>query len=143
MSFPDNCIKGILHEDFLLDDETVATHLFYFEMRYPRDDGWVEQSINWEDDDSVIEFTLKQEKENGVIKFKAGVVIIPREGIDRLSKLSNVLGKISYERQSLENNNNPYHGNILLKKNVPRHTMIMIAGTLALAVTKIVRQNQG
>lgn len=140
MSFPDNCIRGIPSENFLVDDETVGSHLFYFKMEDARDDGWVEQSINWEDDDSVIEFTLNQRKENGVIKFRVGVVIIPREGIDRLRKFPNVREKISYERQSLENN--PYHGNILLRENVPRHTMRMIAGSLALAVARIEYQNQ-
>lgn len=137
MSFPDNCIRGIISEDFLVDDETTGAHFFFFKEE---DDGWVEQSINWEDDDSVIGFTLNQRKENGEIKFKVGVVIIPRGAIDRLSKLPNVVGKISYERQSLKDN--PYHGNILLKENVPKHTMKMIAAGLALAVANIVRQNQ-
>ena len=140
MSFPDNCIRGITSEDFLVDDETVGSHLFYFKMEDARDDGWMEQSINWEDDASVIEFTLNQRKENGEIKFKVGVAIIPREGIDRLKKFPNVREKISYERQSLESN--PYHGNILLKENVPKHIMKMIAGSLALAVARIVFQNQ-
>ena len=47
----------------------------------------IEQSINWEDDDSVIEFTLNQRRtSDNDLQFKAGVVILSRSKIDELNK---------------------------------------------------------
>ena len=136
MQLPDNCIKGIPNKDFVIEDGNVAAHLFNFDSKHNRpDDDLCEQSINWQDDEDAIEFTLKQKKDDGTIQFKAGAAIIPREEIDRLSKLSTVKEVLSYERRKLDNN--PYHGNLLLKKDVPKPTMRMIAASLALLITDI------
>lgn len=62
MNFPDNCIRGIPNNTFLNMDGSVGSHLFHFDVEIDRGDGWTEQSINWEDDDFVIEFTLSQKK---------------------------------------------------------------------------------
>lgn len=136
MPFPDNCIRGIPNASFIVEDGSVGSHLFHFKDEHHRDDGWIEQSINWEDDEKAIEFTLNQKKEDGDVQFQAGVVIIPREEIDRLNRRPTVNGVLSYERQPLENN--PYHGNILLSENVPKHTMKKLAAGLALAVSRII-----
>lgn len=140
MDFPDRCIRGIPNKSFTIEDGSIGSHLFHFEDDHARDDGWIEQSVNWEDNKSVVEFTLNQTKETGEIQFKAGVVLIPRVEIDRLNRLPTVNGIISYERQPLENN--PYHGNILLRTGVPKPTMKKIAAGLALAVSEIILQNQ-
>ncbi|MCI0485871.1 MAG: hypothetical protein L0229_04640 [Blastocatellia bacterium] len=135
MSFPDNCIRGVPNTSFLNDEGSVGSHLFYFTNG--RDDGWIEQSINWEDDDSVVEFTLQQRKADGELQFKAGAVVVPLEEIDRLNNRPTVKGLLSCERKPLKNN--PSHGNILLRSNTSKQTMKLIAAGLALAVTKIVR----
>ena len=140
MCFPDNCIRGIPNPSFLLDDGSVGSHLFHFKEEDVRVDGWTAQSINWEDDGFAIEFTLNQRKENGERQFKAGVAIIPRDEIDRLNRRPTVKGILSYERQCLADN--PYHGNILLRTDVPKPTMRKIAAGLALAVSGIVPQHQ-
>lgn len=139
MGFPNNCIRGIPNNDFLLPDGSIASHLFYFKQEQVRYDQWIEQSINWQDDDSAIEFTLGQKKEDGQLHFNAGVVIIPRDGIDSLNRLPAVHGMLSYERQPLADNY--YHGNILLKAGLPKHTMKYIAASLALAVSNIIPQS--
>lgn len=136
MNFPNNSIKGIPNKDFLIDGMTIGSHLFYFSQ--PRDDGKVEQSINWEDDDSVIGSTLSQEREDGSLQFNAGVAVLPRSEIDRLNKRPAIRGLLSYERSPL--NDNPYHGNLLLQANVPKAKMRQIAAGLALAVFKIIPQ---
>ena len=119
MSFPDNCIKGILNNSFLVEDDgSIAAHLFHFKPEHARDDGWVEQSINWEDDESVIEFTLTQRKDDGELQFKTGIAIIPREEIDRLNRRPTVSGILSYERQTLEDN--PYHRKYLTSLGRPQ-----------------------
>jgi hypothetical protein len=138
MDFPDNCIKGIPNDTFLIEDGSVGSHLFHFKDEHKRDDEWIEQSINWEDDDAAIEFTMSQRKDDGEIQFKAGIVILPRREIERISRQPTVHGIVSYERQPLENNR--YHGNILLRADTPKPTMKKIAAGLALAVSRVVRQ---
>ena len=103
MNYPKNSIKGIPNNDFLIEGRTVASHLFDFKQI--RDDRTVEQSINWEDDESVVDFTLNQRKENGDLQFRAGVAILPRSEIDRLSRLPTIRGLLSYERSPLDEAN--------------------------------------
>ena len=137
MHYPENSIKGIPNNDFLIEGRNVASHLFHFEQT--RDDGAVAQSINWEDGASVIDFTLNQRKENGELQFRAGVAIIPRSEIDRLCRLPTIGGLLSYERSPLEEN--PYHGNLLLQRDVPKQKMRQIAAGLALAISGIIAQS--
>lgn len=137
MDYPDNCLRGIPNKSFIVEgDGSIGAHLFYFEKKFKREDGLIEQSINWDDEDATIDFTLNQKKENGELQFQAGVAIISREEIDRLSKNPNISGFLSYERQPLEGN--PYHGNFLLQENVPIPTMKKIAAAIALYVSKVV-----
>ena len=138
MDYPENIIKGIPNNSFLIEGRTVASHLFHFNQL--RDDGGVEQSINWEDDESVVDLTLNQRKGDGELQFKEGVAILPRSEIDRLSSLPTIRGLLSYERSSLDDN--PYHGNLLLQANVPDRTMKQIAASLALAISGIITQNR-
>jgi hypothetical protein len=139
MDYPGRCIKGIPNDTFLVEDGTVGSQLFHFKEEHKRDDGFIEESINWEDDRFAIRYTLTQRMERKgkrELQFKAGVAIINREEIDRLKKQLPVRGRLLYERQRLENN--PYHGNILLDGDVPTSVMKMIAAGLALAVSDVV-----
>jgi len=140
MNYPTNCIRGIANDSFLDEDGSPAPHLFYFQDGHLRGDGWDEQSINWEDDDSVIEFSLNQRREDGAVQFRAGVTIIPRNELDRLNNRPTIQGMLSYERQPLDNN--PYHGNILLQANVSKITQKKIAAGLALAVSRVILREQ-
>jgi hypothetical protein len=142
MKFPFNYIKGIPNNDFMVkEDCSIGSNLFYFNLENVRSDGWIEQSINWEDNDTVIDFTLAQEKADGTLQFKAGIAIFPRDEIDRLNRQPTLKGLLSYERQPLENN--PFHGNILLKSGVPKLTMKKIAAGIALTVSEINLRNNG
>ena len=136
MNFPDNGIKGIPNKEFVIDESTVGSHLFHFKQT--RDDGFIEQSINWEDNGFVIDFTLSLEREDGNLQFNAGVAVLPRSEIDRLNRRPAIRGLLSYERSPL--NDNPYHGNLLLQATVPKAKMRQIAAGLALAVSKIIPQ---
>jgi len=139
-SFPGNCIKGIPNDSFLIDSRTVAPHLFHFKEEHARQDGWLEQSVNWEDDDLAVEFTLDQTKESGERQFKGGVAVLSRCEIDRLNRRPAVNGILSYDRQP--SRDNPYHGNILLRANVPKPTRKMVAAGLALAVSEVTLQTK-
>jgi hypothetical protein len=136
MNFPDNCIKGVPNHTYFNDDGRVRTHLFYFSLTADRDDGWTEQSINCEDDNTVVEFTLNQRRLNGELQFGGGVVVIPLEEIDRLNNRPAVKGLLSYERRPIEGN--PFHGNILLRANTSKPTKTLIAAGLALAISKVI-----
>ncbi|MCH7731099.1 MAG: hypothetical protein IIB44_01090 [Candidatus Marinimicrobia bacterium] len=135
MTFPANCIRGIPHDDYLNAEGNVNSHLFHFNL--DPNSGWKKQSINWEDDNTVIEFTLKQKKDNDELQFKTGVAVILRSEIDRLNQRPTVENLLSYERDSLDLEN-PYHGNILLQPHTSKRTMKVLAAGLALAVSKVV-----
>jgi hypothetical protein len=136
MSFPDNCLKGIPNGDFLVDEKTAATHLFFFEGRDKGEDGWIESSVNWEDDNRAIDFTLHQSKPGSdEPQFRAGVAVLPRHHIDSTNRLPTVGGVLSYERAALATNS--YHGNLLLRSEVKRLKMKQIAAHLALCAVVV------
>ncbi|MBM4065240.1 MAG: hypothetical protein FJ266_06320 [Planctomycetes bacterium] len=134
MDYPDNCIRGLSKGSEITVEGFVPENAFYFK-NVNRKDGWDEQSINWEDDDSVIGFTLNQKNENGETKYVNGVAVISRYKIDRLIDRIEK-GLLRYERQQI--NDNHYHGNILLKSETTKKTMKIIAAGISLAVEKIV-----
>ncbi|HAB50932.1 MAG TPA: hypothetical protein DCE80_01910 [Ignavibacteriales bacterium] len=134
MDYPDNCIRGLSKGCEITVEGFAPEHAFYFD-NVQRKDGWDEQSINWEDDESVIRFTLNQKKENGDIKYVNGVAVISRYNIDRLIDRM-AKGLLRYERKRIDGNR--YHGNILLKSGTSKKTMKIIAAGISLSVEKIV-----
>jgi hypothetical protein len=134
MIFPINFLKGIPNKDFLLEDNTVASHLFYFKQE--RQDGDLEQSINWEDDKDAVIFTLNQKKEDGDLQFEEGAARIRLDDIDELNKRPTVNGVLSYERDALPENK--YHGNLIIKRHVKPPQMKQIAAGIALAVSEVI-----
>ncbi len=138
MTFPASFLRGVPNPDFLLEDGSAATHLFHFEDEHRRSDGWTEQSINWEDNQSALELIFNQRRGDGELQFKTGAVRVSREEIDRLNRRPTVAGMLDYERRPIENN--PYHGNLLLRSNVPKLTMRKIAAGIALAVSEIIKR---
>ena len=134
MDYPDNCIRGLSKGCEITVEGFAPEHAFYFD-NVQRKDGWDEQSINWEDDESVIRFTLNQKKENSDIKYVNGVAVISRYNIDRLIDRM-AKGLLRYERKRIDGNR--YHGNILLKSGTSKKTMKIIAAGISLSVEKIV-----
>ena len=136
MEYPDNLLKGIYNDSFLddRDDSVVLGHLFYFKRG---DVEWERQSINWQDDDEAINFTLSQEKGDGTLQFNAGLAKVPKDEIKRLgnSSSSSVKGKFTYERETSADNK--YHGNLLLDKDVPDRIMKMLGSAIAMYATRI------
>ena len=135
--YPENCIKGIARDDGVTPGGRVSSHIFYFDSKHVRNDGWVEQSINWEDDSNTQDFTLKQKK-SGKIQWQRGIAILPRKAIDRLNEQPTYKGLLSYEQDTLIHN--IYHGNILLKDKVEKAAIKCIAGNLATHVTEVISQ---
>jgi hypothetical protein len=137
MEYPDNCLRGILNDSFLVRGEKkAAPHLFYFNDAPERGDGWKERSINWQDDDDALGFTLSYRDEGSEeFKFKAGVAVLARDEIDLVMRLRHAIDNLKYERQGLEGN--PYHGNLLLRAGTPLSVERMIGAALALTAEVI------
>ena len=120
MTYPDYCIKGITNETFLIPNSVqAAPNLFQFHKERVRDDGWIEESVNWQDDENAIHFTMNQTKADGSIQFECGVAILPLNKIDELRSRPGFNDVLEYERQTLSEN--PYHGNILVKSEIHTH----------------------
>jgi hypothetical protein len=116
MEYPDTCIRGIAASDWVreLNGAFRATGaMFQFQKRKDcREDGWIEESVNWMDDEDAISFTLGMKKDDKITtKFKVGLALVPRHELDRIQKTygSRVF---KYERDSKPDNS--YHGNLLV-----------------------------
>lgn len=131
MEYPDRCIRGIPNNDCLEDNLLANLNFFPFQSNRSREDGWIPESINWMDNDGVIDFTLCQKKEDGQEQFRVGVAILLRIDLDKLKRHSGLAEFFCYERSPLTNNN--YHGNILVSNKVSKTRKNMIRSALALA----------
>lgn len=92
-----------------------------------RPDGGMEGSVNWEDDGTVLPLTLKQPNSG------FGVARVLVAEMKRISRGANVLGALSWERR-LEPGN-PFHGNMVYRKGLPRLQQKMIATALTIDCT--------
>ena len=136
MEYPDHCIRGILNPTLLLEEDLLSLGAFDF-LKGDRKDNWKEASINWMDDECAIDFTFKQTKDSGELKFKAGIAILPRSELDRIKKNYKFIGNFDYERK-LENDND-YHGNLLLNAKISNYKRDVIRNLLVFAA-KIVKR---
>ena len=127
--YPERFIKGIPHNNLINDDGIADQQLFAFIDRGEREDDWIEQSINWQDNEEVINFTLNQTRK-GEIHYKAGVALVLTEELERLKRRPQYMGKIDYERNMTEDN--PYHGNLLIIRTLSKPTKNAISAHLAI-----------
>lgn len=117
MSYPANCIRGIRSEADFRDDGRVWDSAVEFEKNNKRQDDFLEASVNWEDDRSVVEFTLNQKKgDSNEFEFKAGCAVISLERLNKILEREIEAGIFFYERRPIAGN--PYHGNLLLAATV-------------------------
>ena len=141
--FPNLCIRGIQKAKHVhTDTDTVSSLLFIPDNRTRelRSDGGDETSINWEDNDSVLEFTLDSKDENNPtsLAFPHGAVKLPRKILDEVVNSPTTYDSIKYERQELPHN--PFHGNIVFRAGLPNHTITMIANVFAYSCSKVLRK---
>jgi hypothetical protein len=138
--FPEHCIRGVGKEKYIYDDDTVSAGLFIPDKRTAstRGDGGFETSINWEDNNDVLVFTLEYRDENNHLAFPHGAVRVPRQEIDHVNELESTRDTLTYERGPLPDN--PYHGNIVFRGSLPNPRLTMIANILAAASSKVYRR---
>ena len=133
MSFPDHCLRGIRIKDWILPDGKVAGLAFEPDKRTEnnRQDGFIETSIAWEDDNEVIVFCFERCKNN----FLHGTVRLPKKEIDHVISLRDI-GRFSYERKPLPENK--YHGNLLYGSEMPTRSRRLIESALSLFSSKVI-----
>lgn len=120
MSYPANFLRGIRSEADFRGDGRVWETAFEFDPNDDRDDGFLESSVNWEDNSSVIDFTLNQKKgDSEEYEFKAGCAVISLEKLSKILEREIESGMFSYERRPLAGN--PHHGNLLMEASVARN----------------------
>jgi hypothetical protein len=133
MPYPECCLKGIDIKDAFSDDGELASCILYFkEAENPH--CWRKQSINWQDDDDAIGFTLGQINQDGSLQFRFGLIVLSRQEIDRVNNRPQISRILSYEREELPHNR--YHGNLLLATGVSKKKMKQVAATLAMYATE-------
>jgi hypothetical protein len=134
--YPENCLRGIPNPQQVKENELVDVDVFMFNNQNIIENSSHQISINWQDDDNAISFTLAQKRTDEELQFKGGVAVIPRSDLDQLSKLPIMKESFSYNRQRLQENE--YHGNLILKLGFSPARRKMIANTLAAHVSKII-----
>lgn len=132
MTFPENCLRGIPNNDLVTQDGVPSSNLFY-----PMNN--LEVSINWEDDQNALLFTLSQKRDDNEFQFKYGVAILPLVKIDEIINECFLQEPISINREPLEDN--PYHGNIVYKESLTKEAKRMIAGMLALNISSVIKRD--
>ena len=120
MEYPDNCIRGIINEDFIFKGSNNASLTLYeFRPNNERNDGFKESSINWMDEGAIV-FTLNQKKQSEELKYKVGYAILAIEELRRLKK--KYMNLFDFERDPIPSDENveenKYHGNLLIEENL-------------------------
>jgi hypothetical protein len=134
--FPTHCLRGIRKKEYFVQGTHVlSTGAFEPDPRTAdhRADGGAETSINWEDDPSVVAFTLRNHQVAA-----HGVARLPRQVIEEANRLPNLASfaggfdslALFYERASLPDNH--HHGNIVFARQLPKQLVRLLAGYLAM-----------
>ena len=141
MNYPEHVLKGIPNPDYFYEDGVLKPDLFGFSVLSEKHGDVYEDSINWEDHNDVIPFTLNQKnkRKNDEYQFKAGIAVISKFDLDIMRNKGYPKGYLDYERAPLEDN--PYHGNLLVPKNIDKHRKRTISVELCMNVKYIVGRN--
>ncbi|MGQ0594332.1 MAG: hypothetical protein ACT4QB_17305 [Gammaproteobacteria bacterium] len=137
-TYPAACLRGLRKKEWIVEDPKsglrVCGDAFTPEKAAePRDwcENWLETSVNWEDDHTVVGETRAQRSEKGHPLNPQGVARLTVDAIEESRRLVRVDARLRYERRSqpgLE-----HHGNVLFDHQLPKQMQRMVAGALALA----------
>lgn len=129
MDLPDKFIRGIKSSSELDDDGVPAASVFMFDDKLTKPErNLAEISINWVDNDKVMENTLKEEstKFPGELLYKKGVAVLSTEEYHKIcTSPNNKQNGLHYERDKLPDK--PYHGNLLLQIGTNKRVKLRIA----------------
>jgi hypothetical protein len=139
MSYPAHCLRGISDRNSL-DEEGIPTGSLFQFNKANREDGYVEESISWLDDEEVFDILFSQRNKKDEIQFKFGAVLLSREKIDRIMRINWIRTKLLYERHVIPDNK--YHGNLLVDSNTSKQTRNSISASIALQASEEVIPNK-
>lgn len=142
IDYPDELLRGISNnnQEFITAEGYPTQAAFRFDEYNPelRNDGYRELSVNWVDDEGAVEMILNQiNVSKHCLQFKGGYCRFSRSTILIAMKHFIDNGHLSFERQPIEKDEenevkgNPYHGNILMKKDLSKSAVTNIQVTLA------------
>ena len=137
--YPNSFHRGISSPGFIDEGKYVNVQAFSFDKYDPnRKDGFRELSINWHDSDESIRITLSQHKPyKSEPQFKVGFCSINLSEVEMCLKVFISDGFFDYERSPVvgcadeDVDDNPFHGNLLVKESTPAHIYDSIKNTLA------------
>lgn len=143
--FADELLRGLSDINSITQMGYISAGAFHFKeydsKKRDVDDGYIELSINWNDDEGAAKALLDQKKEGcDLPQFKIGYCKLNRVQIEVMLKQYFRDNLFSYERKPIRDVNdqsiilNPYHGNLLLHKSVEEATKKNIQHMLAGAV---------
>jgi len=133
--YPISCLRGIRKPDWITPENKVSGVAFDPDKKTKksRADGGIETSINWEDKESVLKFSLNTQN------YQHGAVRLLREQIDQINNEPITETYLSYDRDKLKKN--PYHGNIVFRSNLSPKFRRTLAGSLAQRSSLVIRKD--
>jgi hypothetical protein len=138
--YPAACLRGIRIGKWIIDDgvggKVLTADAFQFEEAAREGlphTGWLEVSINWEDDANAIDFTRGQKSAKGLPINQHGVGRISLVDLTLCRTLMRMTETFTFERRrDAAQPDNPYHGNFLVAPDVPTAFHRQLAGALGL-----------
>ena len=143
MEYPDDFYRGLSSKDTVTPEGYVTTAAFSFD-KYDatRGDNYCELSINWNDNEGSLQTLLLQHKPFKEEKqFKTGCAKLPLNIIQIMFKQFIDDNVFDYERRPILSDpeadiaENPYHGNLLMHKDLNTSIKKNIQHSLATIAT--------
>ena len=146
---PERFHRGISNPCFIVDGCYLDKQAFHFDdYDSSRGDDYRELSINWDDDsDSIKNLLCKRKPHKDVPQFKGGYCTFNRVSLRSSLKMFFDDKRMGFERRAIEGSEeddiqpNPYHGNILIHKDVPKIIIGNVESTLATLAESITIRN--
>jgi len=120
-NYPPTFLRGIPHKgpQYFDNQGEVLGHIFRPHDRDLPEAGVFKVSINWEDDATVEDFTLRAIKDDGTLHYNGGAARVSLEKINLMRQEPPYVGTVGYQRDAIRGVNE-YHGNLLLNEDRAR-----------------------
>lgn len=151
--YPELLLRGIVNNspEFITPEGYPTQGVFKFDSYDgdSRDDGFCELSVNWVDNEDAIHTLLNQiNVKKGTIQFQGGYCKLNRLLIKQVLKDYIDNNHLSYERHPIKaapengNQNNPFHGNLLIKNDISKQAKTNIQTTLAGIAGMVIKRTE-
>ncbi|HRW07674.1 MAG TPA: hypothetical protein P5121_21375 [Caldilineaceae bacterium] len=135
--FPKRFFRGVGREKYVDEFNLISHEVFVPNKKTAeyREDSGYETSINWEDNEEVLEFTFKdrQISPHGVVGANTEEIQNANSKPNLKTLIENLGRLVFHERAALDTN--PFHGNIVFSCDLPKAAQRAICSHLALHST--------